>query len=226
MSFVAVVTGVVSAGIGVAKMVKANKAAKEAEKEAAKAREEMEKRKAAFEQLDTSNPYKGMQNVYDNMENTMEDLTVNQQEAEFQKQQSMQNQANIMQSMQGAAGSSGIAALAQSLANQGAMDAQKAAATIGEQDTANQKAAAEEASKIQETQLGEDQRLMDLEREGELKSRQMEADKVDALLGMAAGDVSAAQALQADAQQASMDAMGDIAGGLGSAAGAYAAREK
>ena len=167
-----------------------------------------------------------MQNVYDNMENTMEDLTVNQQEAEFQKQQSMQNQANIMQSMQGAAGSSGIAALAQSLANQGAMDAQKAAATIGEQETANQKAAAEEASKIQETQLGEDQRLMDLEREGELKSRQMEADKVDALLGMAAGDVSAAQALQADAQQASMDAMGDIAGGLGSAAGAYAAREK
>ena len=226
MSFVAVVTGVVSAGIGVAKMVKGNKAAKEAAKEADKARVEMDKQKAAFEQLDTSNPYKGMQNVYENMENTIEDITVNQQEAEFQSQQSMASQANIMQSMQGAAGSSGIAALAQSLANQGALDAQKAAATIGVQETANQKAAAEQAAAIQETQMGEEQRLMDLEREGELKSRQMEADKVDALLGMAAGDVSAAQALQADAQQASMDAMGDIAGGLGSAAGAYAAREK
>ena len=86
--------------------------------------------------------------------------------------------------------------------------------------------AAEEASKIQETQLGEDQRLMDLEIEGELKSRQMEADKVDALMGLAAGDVSAANALVASAQQSSMDAMGDIAGGLGSAAGAYAGREK
>ena len=226
MSFVAVATGVVSAGIGVAKMIKSNKAAKEASKEAEKARVEMDKQKAAFEQLDTSNPYKGMQNVYENMENTMEDLTVNQQEAEFQMQQSKQNQANVMQSMQGAAGSSGIAALAQSLANQGALDAQKQAATIGEQETANQKAAAEEASKIQETQLGEDQRLMDLEIEGELKSRQMEADKVDALMGLAAGDVSAANALVASAQQSSMDAMGDIAGGLGSAAGAFAGREK
>lgn len=224
MSFVAVATGVVSAGLGVAKMVKSNKAAKEAAKEADKARVEMDKQKAAFEQLDTSNPYKGMQNVYDDMENTMEDITVNQQEAEFQRQQSMASQANTMQQMQGAAGSSGIAALAQSLANQGALDAQKASASIGQQETANQKAAAEQAAAIQETQLGEDQRLMDLEREGDLKSRQMEADKVDALLGMAAGDVSAANALTAQAQQASMDAMGDIAGGLGAAGGALAAR--
>ena len=67
MSFVAVATGVISAGIGVAKMIKSNKAAKEASKEAEKARVEMDKQKAAFEQLDTSNPYKGMQNVYENM---------------------------------------------------------------------------------------------------------------------------------------------------------------
>ena len=87
-------------------------------------------------------------------------------------------------------------------------------------------AAAEQAAAIQETQLGEDARLMDLEREGELKSRQMEADKIDALLGLAAGDVASAQALQAQAEQARMEGMGDIASGLGSAAGAYIGREK
>ncbi len=225
MSFVAVVTGAVSAGMGVVKMVQSNRAAKAAAEAEETARVELDKQRAAFEQLDTSNPYKGMQNVYEDMENTMEDLTVNQQQAQFEAQQNQQNQANILASMSGAAGSSGIAALAQSLASQGALQAQKASATIGEQETANQKAAAEQASAIQEMQLGEDQRLTDLEREGELKSRQMEADKVNALLGLAAGDVSSAQALQADAQQAKMDAMGDIASGLGSAAAAYIGRD-
>jgi len=221
MSFIAVATGVVSAGMGVVKLVQGNRAAKAAAKAEETARIEMDKQRAAFEQLDTSNPYKGMQNVYDDMENTMEDLTVNQQQAQFEAQQNQQNQANILASMSGAAGSSGIAALAQSLASSGALQAQKAAASIGEQETANQKAAAEQASAIQELQLGEDQRLMDLEREGELKSRQMEADKVNALMGLAAGDVSGAQALQASAQQARMDAMGDIASGAGSAVGGY-----
>ena len=226
MSFVAVVTGVVSAGVGVAKMIQGKKASEAAAAEADLALIEMDKQKAAFEQLDTSNPYKGMQNVYDDMENTMEDITVNQQQAQFEQQQNLQNQANILGSMQGAAGSSGIAALAQSLANQGALQAQEASASIGQQETANQKAAAEQAAAIQETQLGEDARLMDLEREGELKSRQMEADKIDALLGLAAGDVASAQALQAQAEQARMEGMGDIASGLGSAAGAYIGREK
>ena len=65
------------------------------------------------------------------MENTMEDLTVNQQQAEFTKQNNMQNQANIMGQMRGAAGSSGIAALAQSLSNKGSLQAQQASASIG-----------------------------------------------------------------------------------------------
>ena len=70
------------------------------------------------------------------MENTMEDLTINQQQAEFEKQQAMQSQANIMGQMRGAAGSSGIAALAQSLANQGSLQAQRASASIGAQEAA------------------------------------------------------------------------------------------
>ena len=136
------ITGAINAFSGIAQAVQGKKAAKAAKIEADKARIEMEKQKDAFAALDTSNPYA-------NMENTMEDLTINQQQAEFEKQQAMQSQANIMGQMRGAAGSSGIAALAQTLANQGSLDAQRASASIGAQEAANQKAAAAEASRIQ-----------------------------------------------------------------------------
>ena len=167
LSTVAIVGGAIAAAGGVAKAIDGGIKAKEAKKEAEAAEKEMEKQKNLFASLDTSNPYL-------NMENTMEDLTVNQKEAQFMAQQSQQSQANILQSMRGAAGSSGIAALAQTLANQGALDAQKAAASIGAQEAANQKLRAEEAGRIQ-----------DLEREGELVSRQAEKGKVESLLGMA-----------------------------------------
>ena len=49
--------------------------------------------KEAFKNLDTSNPYLNMQNVY-------EDMTVNQQEAEFTKQQQFQKQL-VLQVSQG-----------------------------------------------------------------------------------------------------------------------------
>ncbi len=206
MSFVAVATGVISAGVGVAKLVQGRKAAKDAKAAADDARIELDKQREAFEQLDTSNPY-------ENMENTMEDLTVDQRAAEFAQQGALQSQANVMNQMRGAAGASGIAALAQSMANQGSMDAQKAATSIAEQEAANQKAEREEASKIQS-----------MERQGEAAQRQMEFQKIDALAGMAAGDVSSAQDLQAAAMKSQSEAMDDIAGGLSSAGTAYAER--
>lgn len=136
----------------------------------------------------------------------MEDLTVNQAEAEFTRQQQQQSQANIMQQMRGAAGGSGIAALAQTLANQGSIDAQKAAASIGTQEAANQKAAAEEAAKIQS-----------LEREGDIISRNAQAGKIGSLMGMAADEVSQAKAAQAAGQQ---QMIGGITDTIGAASGA------
>jgi len=201
MSFVAVATGVISAGVGVAKLVQGRKAAKDAKAAADDARIELDKQREAFEQLDTSNPY-------ENMENTMEDLTVDQRAAEFAQQGALQSQANVMDKMRGAAGASGIAALAQSMANQGSMDAQKAATSIAEQEAANQKAERAEAANIQS-----------MERQGEAAKRQMEFQKIDALAGMAAGDVSSAQDLQAAAMQSQSKAMDDIAGGATTAMG-------
>ena len=182
---------------GIAKGVAGIIQTKRAAKEQKKAQEELDKNKALYASLDTSNPYM-------NMENTMEDLTVNQKEAEFMKQQQEQQRANILEQMRGAAGGSGIAALAQSLASQGSLDAQKAAVSIGKQEAANQLAQAKEAS-----------RLQGLEREGELISRQAEFGKVSSLMGMSADEVAAARARKEAATAMTMSGADDIVSSAG-----------
>jgi len=171
-AIVAIVGAAVAVTAATAKAVDGAVQANKARKQAEEAEAELDKQKNMFAQLDTSNPYLGM-------ENTMEDLTVNQQAADFTKQQSMQSQANIMQQMRGAAGGSGIAALAQTLASQGSIDAQKASASIAQQESANQLAKAKEAGNIQS-----------LERQGELQSRQMENDKLQSQMGMTADQIA------------------------------------
>ena len=183
----------VSIGGGIIKGIKAKNAEEDAAGRAKTAQEELDKQKEAFKGLDTSNPYL-------NMENQAEDLTVNKQEAEFTQQQQMQSQANIMDQMRGSAGSSGVAGLAQTLANQGSLDAQKASASIGQQESKNQQLAAQEASNIQ-----------DKEREGEIISRQAEMGKISSLMGMSAQELAAFQGQEAQARQAGNDAI-DMAG--------------
>ena len=151
----------------------ANKAKKEAERKERAARKEMNRLKAIYANLDTSNPFL-------NMENKLEDLTINQKAADFQKQTFLQSQANILGGLRGAAGSSGIAALAQTLAQQGQLASQKAAADIGAQEAQNQKLERQEASRLQQ-----------MERQGELQSRQMELNKQSTLLGMSQQETAA-----------------------------------
>lgn len=151
-------------------------------REQRQAQQEMNFRKAEFENLDTSN-------VYANMENTMEDLTVNTQAADFQAQQNQQSLSNTLNSLQGAAGGSGIAALAQSLANQQANNNQAAAVSIGQQEQANQMAERGQASRLQVA-----------EAEGELDSRKAENEKVSTLLGMSQQRLGAANEARQQAQ--------------------------
>jgi len=199
MSFL-IAGAVVGAGAGIAKAISAGKQKREAKKAEAQAKSEMEKQKNAFAGLDTSNPYA-------NMENKMEDLSVNTQEAEFMKAQQQQSQANVMNQMRQSAGSSGIAALAQTLANQGSMDAQKSAISIGKQEANNQQLERQAASQIQNQ-----------ERQGDVMSRDMERNKVSTLLGMAQSEKAAAseQVAAADAKMWSgiTGAAGAVAGGL------------
>jgi hypothetical protein len=159
-------------------------------REQRRAQAEFNKRRDQYENIDTSN-------VYQNMQNTMEDLTVNQQAANFQAQQQQQGLANTMNSMSAAAGGSGIAALAQSLANQQAQNLQAASADIGRQESRNQMAAAQEAGRLQL-----------YEAKGELISRDAEQDRVETLMGMSQQDLAAAN-------QARQQATNSIMGGVG-----------
>ena len=104
---------------GIVNYSQANKEAKKAEDRYNTAMDEFNQMKDVYSSVDTSNPFENITNQFAGMENTMEDLTVNQQQADFQAQQFQQSQANIMSGLRGAAGGSGIAALAQTLARQG-----------------------------------------------------------------------------------------------------------
>ena len=95
------------------------------------------------------NMFAGAQNQFANLENTAEDLTVNTQQADFEREQFQQSQANLLQNLSGAAGGSGVAGLAQSLANAGANQARQASASIGQQESQNRALAAQQAASNQ-----------------------------------------------------------------------------
>ena len=201
MSFI--VAGVIVAA-GVAKHISAKKAQKAAEKKAEAARQEMQKREKEYEQLDMSNPYADYQNMM--AENVYEDMTVNQQQAQFEAQQGAQQRANIMQSLQGAAGGSGIAALAQQMANQGQLATQKASASIGAQESAQQELKAKGELITQE---GE-QAAMGKRVEGEIMSRDMERNKVMTLMGMSQSEMAAYNQNAAAGEAAMWSGIGDV----------------
>lgn len=159
------------------------------EQEAARA--EFNAMKSRYQALDTSNPYK-------NVTNTFEDLTVNTQAAEFAQQQAEQGRADILSNLAASAGGGGIAALAQSLANQQTQAAQAAAASIGQQEQRNQMLGAQ----------GE-QRMQQMRAAGERQSQQMEMQKTGNLLQLAAGRKQAADKAR---QQALQTAIGGVTG--------------
>ena len=156
---------------------------------------------AEFRNQDVSNPYANMENVY-------EDLTVNTQAADFAANQQAQGMANIMSNMSAAAGGSGIAALAQSLANQQSVNAQQASADIARQEAGNQMAQRQMAGQLQS-----------MERQGDLISRNMKRDQIGTELTMAAGRKQAADQARQEATQRLVGGIGQgIVGGVQTAA--------
>ena len=208
MSWGAIAVGAIG---GVVNMVNASKNRELAEDQLTEARlqrreqqAKLDKQKAQYESMQFKNPF-------ENMENVFEDLTVNQQQAQFEAQQGAQQRANIMQSLKGAAGASGIAGLAQALANQGTLQTQRISASIGQQESRNQMAAARGAAAIQTA-----------ERQGDQWVQQAEMDRQATLLGMQMGETTGAnlgfqqaQANQMNAmiaqQQSTMDFIGGMA---------------
>jgi hypothetical protein len=147
--------------------------------------------KARYNNLDTSNPYA-------NLSNTFEDLTVNTQAAQFAAQQNQQSTANILGSMSSSAGGSGVASLAQALANQHTQASQAASASIGQQEQRNQMLTAQ----------GEQQRQQ-LIASGDARSQELEMQKTGNLLQMAAGRKQGADQAR---QEALSTAIGGVTG--------------
>ena len=134
----------------------------------------------------------------------MEDLTVNTQAADFAAQKSAQSRANILDQMQGAAGGSGVAALAQTLANQAQVEAQTASQSIAAQEAENQKAERQEASSLQ-----------DLKTKGEASVQNLKRDRLATQLGMSQGELTAARSEEQAGMEMMASGVGDIAAGVG-----------
>ena len=165
----------------------------------------------AYKNQNFNNPY--AKNVYAGLENTAEDLTVNQQAAQFQAQQTQQSQANILGALQ--SGGSFNAGNIQALANQAQTGAQQAAASIGQQESANQRMAAQQEARNQQLQSQGQLQVQ----QGAAGLQQMEADRQATQLGMSMQQVGNAQ--QAIAANKAM--IGQIIGGVTSAVGSIAA---
>jgi len=181
----------------------------------AKSRAAFEKQKDVYRGLDTSNAFADIKNKYEGMENAFEDLTVNTQQAQFEKQMFQQSQANTLQSLRGAAGGSGIAGLAQAMSNQAMTQAQKTSAAIGKQEAQNKLLAAQQASKIDQLERAGADSTQQLIAKGELTSMQMEQSKQATLLGMDAQSVQGAQAAVQAGNQMMMSGISDVIGGVG-----------
>ena len=176
--------------------------------------------------MDIINPYAQLTNRFADMENVFEDLTVNQQEAQFQAQQGAQQRANVMQSMKGAAGSSGIAGLAQTMANQGALQTQRISASIGQQETRNHALAARGAASVQQMERQGAASIDLTKAQGAQWQQQAEMNKQATLLGMQMGEATGSnlatqqsQANQMNAQIAQQQVQADMFSTMASTAG-------
>jgi|21_taG_2_1085346.scaffolds.fasta_scaffold09781_4 hypothetical protein len=205
MSWVMVGIAAVNMTMAGVKAVSAHRSKKEQDELAAAEKIKTDKLMTQYGEMDTSNPFEnltntfdGVQNQFSGLENTMEDLTVNQKQAQFQAQQNQQAQANILSSLRGAAGGSGIAALAQTMAQQGQLSAQKASASIGTQEAMNQRMLAQEAGRLQTAEARGASNLDQLRAQqgyniqvqrgrGVRDTQRMETDKISTQLAMSQG---------------------------------------
>ena len=135
-----------------------------------------------------------MQNYYAGIENVYEDLTVGTQAAEFQMEQGTQQRADIMQQLRGAAGGSGIAGLAQVLANQGAIQARQSSIDIMQQERQNAMMKAQGQMQLQQMERQGASAADMAERGGEAMVQSAEMQRQSTLLGIEYGGMAGANA--------------------------------
>ena len=253
MAFIttALVVGGIAAGVGAATKLGISLAGRPGRiREQNRAREQHKNMMNQYKALDTSNIYAGVKNPmadvrnpYERLntqfENVYEDMTVNQQQAQFEKQMAQQQQANTLQGLRGAAGGSGIAALAQAMANQSQLQAQRASASIGAQESQIQQLQAQGADQARQmrqqaekmkmegqesarrTRMEGDYKAQMQRLAGEEQARSLEYLKTGTLLGMSQQRLAAANLARQQAAEQQMAAVGDLASSATSLTGDY-----
>ena len=154
----------------------------------------LDKQKDIYRQFKFENPYANIENPYEGMENIYEDLQVSTGAADFQMEQGAQQRANIMQEMRGAAGGSGIAGLAQALANQGQLQARQVSVDISKQEAANQQLVAQGAMSLQQLERQGASAADMAQRGGDAMVQEAEMSRQSTLLGVAYGGMAGANA--------------------------------
>ena len=184
-----VVMGIVQAGIGIAKAVGGGIEKRKQEELAREAKERGDKYMDQYRNFDprVQNPY--------------EDLTVNLQQADYMKQQQAQQSADTLQQLRGVGGGAGAAALATAMSRQGALNAQRASASIAQQERQNQL------------------RSKGFEATEEKRVKEFNLKRIQDLGAYEFGTASAATAAGQMANQQMWGGIGDAASGIGSAVG-------
>jgi len=174
------------------------------EKQQAKVDEEMSKYRA----MKFTNPYADMENAF-------EDLKVSTAAAEFRAEQGDQQRADILSQLRGAAGPSGVAGLAQMLANQGQLQTKAISANLQKQEVMNERLRATGAQKVAQLQAS-----------GDAMVQQAESGRQASILGAQYGQAAGAnmeyqrsllnqQYADQAADQMMISSLGSLASGIG-----------
>ena len=208
----------------------AKRARKDARRRDAEARRRLAEAREAYNAIEFTNPYEGITNPYagvqsqfTGMENVFEEPQVDTRAADFMREQSQQQQANILQNLRGVAGGSGVAGLAQQISNIGTQQARQAAVDIARQERQSEMARRGEASRIDMLQRQDAQRIDMLQRQGEFQAdmlqrkgdlfrQQQEQDRIANLYGLAADRQTATSQALNTAQTGFADALSSLGG--------------
>ena len=246
MKFLAGLSATTAIGIGSSLIgaFGARKARKTARRQDAEARKRLQEGREAYNAIEFTNPYEGITNPYEGiqsqftgMENVYEEPQVDTRAADFMREQSQQQQANVLQNLKGVAGGSGVAGLAQQISNIGTQQARQAAVDIARQERQSEMARRGEASRIDSLQRQDAQRIDMLQRQGDYQAdmlqrkgdmyvQQQEQDRITSLYGLAADRQTATSQALNTAQTGFADALGNLGGEIagGVASGAFGRR--
>jgi len=177
------------------------------------ARKAFQNELSAYRAMDITNPYENLENPYTELRNELANLEVSTEAAEFQAQQQQQSAAQTLEAFRGAGGGTGAASLAQALAQEQRKSMQAIAADIAKQETMNTRLAAQGAQQLGLATAKAGVDLQKLEGIGATEQQRQQIARQEGLMGITAGEYSAASQARANATNALTSGLGKIFGG-------------